>query len=185
MAEEGDGLRRSRRLQQKRDKPAPTMNDAPTPTTSARCKARGRRAGGATITTPRQAPAAGQRALRKRAAAAAGVAVAPPVKKARPEAMITGYWDLLPSELAETIINICTPRQMAMLQTSCRYFTTKLNLETTCERRLKEISRAKGLAPCKRCAPVFAGMAWFLERAQPRVRGAGRRRHHIACLAPS
>jgi hypothetical protein len=73
---------------------------------------------------------------------------------------------VLPAELLSSIVDLCTPRQLAMLETTCRYFYAtpsvdpkcmdsnyaakpRLNVEAICEGRLAEISRAKGLQPVR------------------------------------
>jgi hypothetical protein len=61
---------------------------------------------------------------------------------------------MLPPELFDIIIDQCTPRQMAVLETTCRYFAQTVDLQGLCQRRLKDVSRARALEPRQRCEPA-------------------------------
>jgi hypothetical protein len=58
-----------------------------------------------------------------------------------------GLWDLLPPEVLDIILERCSAKQLAMLETSCSYFRRTRTVQTIAETRLRAIPRAKGTVP--------------------------------------
>lgn len=50
-------------------------------------------------------------------------------------------------QIIEKILELCSPKQMGMLQTTCSYFTKSLIIDKFAQQKLKDISRAKGMKP--------------------------------------
>lgn len=65
-----------------------------------------------------------------------------------------GLWDALPPELLDVILDKCTAKQLAMLETSCSFFKRTKMIQTIAESRLRAIPRAKGTVPDRRCVHV-------------------------------
>ena len=59
----------------------------------------------------------------------------------------TGYFDWLPTEVTQVILDRCTAQQLAALETTCRYFRDSMIVEQTALAKLKAIPRSKGLVP--------------------------------------
>lgn len=94
--------------------------------------------------TDAQPPQPPQQRSRKRRAA---VAVSPPTKKARLDPSLSGLWDLLPPELLDIILDKCSARQLAKLETTCSYWRHTKTIANLAEMRLKAIPRARGMEP--------------------------------------
>ncbi|EFJ45476.1 hypothetical protein VOLCADRAFT_82232 [Volvox carteri f. nagariensis] len=58
-----------------------------------------------------------------------------------------GLWSLLPDELVENILNLCTTHQLGMLETTCTYFRRSSFIDRIAKQRLKAVPRARGLKP--------------------------------------
>ncbi|GIL46666.1 hypothetical protein Vafri_3601 [Volvox africanus] len=58
-----------------------------------------------------------------------------------------GLWSLLPDELVENILNLCTTHQLGMLETTCTYFRRTSFIDRIAKQRLKAVPRARGLKP--------------------------------------
>ncbi len=84
---------------------------------------------------------------------------------------ISGLWGMLPEEvrrlrcalielefhlarrplqLVETILKLCVPSQLGMLQSTCSYFRNSKLIDKIAKHKLKAVPRAKGLKPQKR-----------------------------------
>lgn len=61
-----------------------------------------------------------------------------------------GLWDLLPPELLDMILDLCCPKKLAMLETSCSFFRKTKMIQTVAETRLRAIPRAKGTTPASK-----------------------------------
>ncbi|KXZ52811.1 hypothetical protein GPECTOR_8g197 [Gonium pectorale] len=61
-----------------------------------------------------------------------------------------GLWSLLPDELMENILNMCTTQQLGMLETTCSYFRRSSLIDRIAKLRLKAVPRARGLKPNRR-----------------------------------
>jgi hypothetical protein len=59
----------------------------------------------------------------------------------------TGYFDWLPIEVTQLVLDCCTAQQLAALETTCRYFRESMIIEQTAELKLKAIPRSRGLVP--------------------------------------
>jgi hypothetical protein len=73
---------------------------------------------------------------------------------------LTGLWELLPNELLDIVLERCGPRQLARLETTCKYFKSVRRLDDICYERLKAVPRAKGMEPNRRWADGIARSAW-------------------------
>ena len=113
---------------------------------------------------PLRRPAAGRRAAGR------------PAKRPRREPELTGLFDTLPSELVDMIIDVCGPRQLARLESTCNYFRSVRKLDAIAYDRLKAIPRAKGMEPNRRYGTVMETgdeRVWraLVYRVHARVRG--------------
>lgn len=77
-------------------------------------------------------------------------------------------------ELLDSIIKLCSPRQLAMLETTSKFFSEQVNVEAICETRLKDISRAKALVPVRKCVHrsqlakcLLVDCGWLLKGHRP------------------
>lgn len=68
-------------------------------------------------------------------------------KKGRTLPLLSGLWTLLPQELVDLILDRCSAKQLAMLETTCSFFKRTNMVENVAELRLKTIPRAKGMIP--------------------------------------
>lgn len=68
-------------------------------------------------------------------------------KKVKKAFALTGYFAQLPQELLDLVLEQCSCKQLAMLETSCSYFKRTGLTENVAELRLKAIPRAKGMVP--------------------------------------
>eukprot|EP00775_Hariotina_reticulata_P012779 gene12779-12908_t len=61
--------------------------------------------------------------------------------------MLPGLFDVLPDELIDAILDSCCAKQLALLRTTCSYFSQVKAVESLAEIRLRSIPRAKGIIP--------------------------------------
>ncbi|MEW5306216.1 MAG: hypothetical protein WDW38_009071 [Sanguina aurantia] len=59
----------------------------------------------------------------------------------------SGSWSLLPDEVVEEILQLCTPVQLGMLETVCKYFRQSELMAEVVKQRLFNIKRAEDLKP--------------------------------------
>lgn len=60
---------------------------------------------------------------------------------------VTGYFGLLPREIIEQILGYLEPKELAMMDMTCRYFTESGITDQVARHHLKSVARAKGLSP--------------------------------------
>lgn len=75
----------------------------------------------------------------------------------------SGLWGLLPEELTETILKLCSPPQLGMLQTSCSYFYKSKLIERISKQKLKVVPRARGLKPNKKEKETYVTLLHFVN----------------------
>ncbi|GFR43779.1 hypothetical protein Agub_g4893 [Astrephomene gubernaculifera] len=61
-----------------------------------------------------------------------------------------GLWSLLPDELIDNILSLCTTHQLGMLETTCTYFRHSSFIDRIVKQRLKSVPRARGLKPSRK-----------------------------------
>mmetsp|Transcript_26924 Transcript_26924/g.58797 ORF Transcript_26924/g.58797 Transcript_26924/m.58797 type:complete len:634 (+) Transcript_26924:184-2085(+) len=98
---------------------------------------------------------------------------------------ISGLWGLLPEELIETVLKLCTTQQLGMLQSTCTYFHSSRLIERIAKQRLKAVPRARGLKPYKKEHESHLALLHFVNcqsaaAAQATAVACGA--HHTAAL---
>jgi hypothetical protein len=61
--------------------------------------------------------------------------------------MLPGLFDRLPDELIDAVLDNCCAKKLALLRTTCSYFSRVKVVENLAEIRLRSIPRAKGIIP--------------------------------------
>ncbi len=115
------------------------------PTRRASSKRSARAADSAEAHQPAHSAVQGWDARKRRRGVGTGPGPAVPAPKPVPE--LSGYWQVLPQEIFDDILQLCTPRQLAMLESSCAFFTRTQVIEMLAEKKMKDVPRAKGLMP--------------------------------------
>ena len=100
-------------------------------------------------------------------------------------AEITGYLSLLPREIVEHILGYLEPKELAMMNMACRYFTDTGITDQLARHHLKSISRAKGLIPLSEKGESNLMLLEFV-RSQSAAAAQGTAvamgTHHTMCL---
>ncbi|KAF8068311.1 UVR8 [Scenedesmus sp. PABB004] len=100
---------------------------------------------------------------RKRNGARAARPAAALAKRARAdEPRASGLLDLLPLHILDAVLELCTARQLAMLETTCAFFRRGRMLENIAEARLKAVPRAKGMEPNPKAFEKYASLLNFV-----------------------
>lgn len=98
---------------------------------------------------------------------------------------ITGYFSMLPREITEHILGYLEPKELAMMDMTCRYFTDTGITDQLARHHLKSISRAKGLVPMAEKGESSLMLLEFV-RAQSAAAAQGTAvamgTHHTMCL---
>eukprot|EP00798_Chlamydomonas_sp_ICE-L_P023798 gene23798-9361_t len=63
-----------------------------------------------------------------------------------------GYWKMLPTELTEAILKLCSPPQMGMLQTSCSYFSKLKLIDQIAKHKLTQFVKCQSAAAAQATA---------------------------------
>eukprot|EP00879_Flechtneria_rotunda_P012690 GHRR01013251.1.p1 GENE.GHRR01013251.1~~GHRR01013251.1.p1 ORF type:complete len:372 (+),score=62.04 GHRR01013251.1:2010-3125(+) len=107
----------------------------------------------------------------------------PPHKKVRSVPMLSGYLEALPQELLDVVLEKCSARQLAVLETSCRYFRPLV--ENIAQFRIKAIPRAKGLTPNTKTHEKYTSLLHFIlgqSAAAAQATAIAFGAHHTAAL---
>eukprot|EP00878_Enallax_costatus_P034396 GHUV01038130.1.p1 GENE.GHUV01038130.1~~GHUV01038130.1.p1 ORF type:complete len:576 (+),score=117.41 GHUV01038130.1:80-1807(+) len=83
-------------------------------------------------------------------------------KKLKKVPSLSGLWSLLPQELLDGILEMCTCKQLAMLETTSSYFKSTKIIESVAELRLKAIPRAKGMMPNPEAHEKYTSLLHFV-----------------------
>lgn len=85
---------------------------------------------------------------------------------------LSGYWAVLPDEILESILNLCSNSQLGMLESTCSFFRRSGIVERLAKTRLKGVPRARGLKanrkqrpwPAARTTrwPCSSGPTWWM-----------------------
>jgi len=98
---------------------------------------------------------------------------------------ISGYFGTLPREIVEHVLGYLEPKELAMMDMTCRYFTDTGLTDQLARHHLKSIARAKGLVPMAEHGESSLMLLAFV-RAQSAAAAQGTAvamgTHHTMCL---
>ena len=100
-------------------------------------------------------------------------------------AEITGHFSSLPREIIEHILGYLEPRELAMMDMVCRYFTESGITDQIARHHLKSISRAKGLVPMTERGESSLMLLEFVQgqsAAAAQGTAVAMGTHHTMCL---
>ncbi|KAF6264241.1 regulator of chromosome condensation 1/beta-lactamase-inhibitor protein II [Scenedesmus sp. NREL 46B-D3] len=83
-------------------------------------------------------------------------------KKMKPVPMLSGLWDLLPPELVDAILDMCTARQLAKLETTCSYWRQTQMIANIAEVRMRAVPRARGMEPNRKVHENYTSLLHFV-----------------------
>mmetsp|Transcript_8992 Transcript_8992/g.15604 ORF Transcript_8992/g.15604 Transcript_8992/m.15604 type:complete len:661 (+) Transcript_8992:155-2137(+) len=74
-----------------------------------------------------------------------------------------GLWGQLPEELLEIILRQCTPVQLAMLESTCRFFRGNKLIEKIAKHKLRTVPRARGFKPSRREGETYTMLLQYVN----------------------